>query len=116
MSFDPAEIEAVALRVAELLGEQDAGASGLVDAASLAQMLGVKRRWVYARARELGAIRLGDGPRAPLRFDARRVRETLARRDGTRPRPAAPSAERPSRARARALPPGVMPVRARPSR
>jgi hypothetical protein len=115
MSIDPDEVEAVALRVAELLGEQGAAAAKLVDAASLAQMLGVKRRWVYARASELGAIRLGDGPRAPLRFDARRVRETLARA-GTRPRPAVPSAERPSRARARGLPPGVKPVRARPSR
>src|SRR3954453_12195812 len=116
MTFDPDDIEAVARRVAELLGEQDAVPAGLVDAASLAQMLGVKRRWVYARASQLGAIRLGDGPRAPLRFDARRVRETLARRDGTRPRPPAPSPDRPPRARARARPSGVKPVRARPSR
>jgi len=116
MSLDADDIEAVAVRIAELLAEQLAAAAAYVDAASLAQLLGVERRWVYARATELGAIRLGDGPRAPLRFDVRRVRETLAARNGVGPRPAAPSAQRPARARARALPPGVKPVRARPSR
>ena len=41
----------------------------LVDAAELARRLGIERSWVYAHASELGALRLGRGPRARLRFD-----------------------------------------------
>lgn len=41
----------------------------LIDAAELARRLGIARSTVYANARRFGAIRLGDGPRAPLRFD-----------------------------------------------
>lgn len=72
------EIEAIADRVAELLkveegtaGQQD-GRPVLVDAATLARILGVSRATVYANADELGAIRLGSGRRARLRFDPRR--------------------------------------------
>lgn len=41
----------------------------LVDAATLAGLLGVTPDFVYRHAGELGARRLGDGPRARLRFD-----------------------------------------------
>jgi hypothetical protein len=51
--------------------------SQLVDAAALAQMLGVTRGWVYEHATELGAIRLGAGARPRLRFDPLRVEEAL---------------------------------------
>ncbi len=57
----------------------------LVDAAALAQMLGVTRGWVYEHATELGAIRLGAGARPRLRFDPRRVGEALE--DGLAPGP-----------------------------
>ena len=50
----------------------------LVDAATLARLLNVDRDWVYANARRLGAVRLGDGPKARLRFDATRARAALA--------------------------------------
>ena len=63
---------AVAVRVAALLDErqgQVAQRPGLVDAQALAAELGVARRWVYDHCDELGAIRLGGGPKAPLRFD-----------------------------------------------
>lgn len=40
-----------------------------IDATELAQRLGVTRDWVYANATRLGAIKLGDGPKARLRFD-----------------------------------------------
>jgi hypothetical protein len=65
----PDDVEAIARRVAELL-RRDAAPSvaRLVDAATLARMLGVERDWVYAHARELQAIRLG-GKRGRLRFD-----------------------------------------------
>ena len=41
----------------------------LVDAAAVAEFLAVSRDYVYAHAAELGARRLGTGPRARLRFD-----------------------------------------------
>jgi hypothetical protein len=115
MNLDADDIEAVAARVVELLDERDGSGSRLVDAATLARTLQVERDWVYARARELGAIRLGDGPKAPLRFDVRLVRALLAA-DEEKARPAEPTPRRRGRPRKRALPPGVKPVRARPSR
>ena len=80
MTLDDDDIEAVATRVVELLrGEHRArAAADLVDAATLARVLNVERDWVYAHARELGAVRLGDGPKARLRFDLTRARATLA--------------------------------------
>jgi hypothetical protein len=49
--------------------------TGLVDAATLAELLGVERNWVYAHAKQLGGIRLG-GPRGRLRFDLQRISES----------------------------------------
>jgi len=49
----------------------------LVDAATLAGLLGVSRAYVYEHATDLGALRLGDGPRARLRFDPDRARAGL---------------------------------------
>ena len=43
-------------------------------------MLGVSEDWVRDHAAELGAIRVGDGPRGMLRFEAARVRTALERR------------------------------------
>jgi hypothetical protein len=116
MRLDADDIEAVALRVAELVREQTEAAARYVDATDLARILGVERDWVYARASRLGAVRLGDGPKARLRFDVRRVQELLAAGSRSEPRPAEPSPGRRARARARPLLPGVKPVRARPSR
>jgi hypothetical protein len=52
--------------------------SGLVDAATLAQLLGVERAWVYEHAAELGAIPLGSGPRPRLRFNPQLALERLS--------------------------------------
>ena len=74
-------VEAVAQRTAELvlerLGERSA-APEHVDAAELARVLGVARSWVYAHSAELGAVRLGDGPRSRLRFDVETARAAVA--------------------------------------
>jgi hypothetical protein len=51
----------------------------LISAAELARRLGIARSTVYANARRFGAIRLGDGPRAPLRFDYAAVLASLPR-------------------------------------
>jgi hypothetical protein len=79
VTLDDDDIEAVASRVVELLrGENRVRDADLVDAATLARTLNVERDWVYAHARELCAVRLGDGPKARLRFDPARARATLA--------------------------------------
>jgi hypothetical protein len=62
------EVEAVARQVAALLAASP-GSLPLLSAGEVAARLGVERSWVYAHARELGVVRLGDGPRPRLRFD-----------------------------------------------
>lgn len=111
MKLDHEDIQQIAERVVELLlsdskrcmsvsstvgsafarGRPAPSLSGLVDAATLAQALGVDRRWVYAHAKQLGGIRLG-GPQGRLRFDLARLGEKL---DPASPYPAQrPTAER----------------------
>ena len=74
MTLPRRDIEAVAKRVVELLQDEAPEArkrpERLVDAATVARLLGVSRATVYAKADELGAIRVGNGKRARLRFDA----------------------------------------------
>jgi hypothetical protein len=89
--LEPDDVEAIARRVAELLGTGPQPVR-YVDAAQFAQALGVERAWVYAHAAQLGALRLG-GPRGRLRFDLERVRAALAAGDAAgceRPRTAPP--------------------------
>ncbi len=109
----PETIEQIAHRVAELLRsdesarEAGAGARRMLDAAQLARRLGVTRAWVYEHAAELGAVALGDGPRARLRFDPEIAEKVLEarRRGGTPGAPeAAPSGRGPGRPRRRRVP------------
>jgi len=53
---------------------------GLVGARELAEGLGVSLDYVYAHATELGAMRLGSGPKARIRFDLDRARQALEAR------------------------------------
>ena len=81
-------VDAIARRVVELLegnGSRSTDATVTADASGtcltvsqVAARYRVSRSWVYAHQRELGAMRLGDGPRARLRFDARVVAEAIA--------------------------------------
>jgi hypothetical protein len=67
------QIQAIADAVAERLAEppnMPGRPDRLVDAATLAELLGTSRGWIYEHKHELGALRLGDGPRPRLRFDA----------------------------------------------
>jgi len=50
----------------------------LVDAAAVAAHLGTSRGYVYSHALELGARRLGSGPKARLRFSLAEVDERLS--------------------------------------
>ena len=97
MSLDPDDIERIARRVAELVSPAPAG-QRYVDAATLADERGVDRDWVYAHARELGAIRLG-GPRGRLRFDRHQALAALAKESPSPMR--APARSTPRRRRQR---------------
>lgn len=83
--------EVTASRVVELLREGEAPfpREGLVEVDDVAGLLRVDRNWVYEHKTELGAIRLGDGPAGPLRFDAAQVlayvRERRLRADDAEP-------------------------------
>jgi hypothetical protein len=69
---DPAE------RLAERLRRlTPASAEPLVDAAEIARLHGKTRSCVYEHAGELGAVRLGSGPRPRLAFSPARVAERL---------------------------------------
>lgn len=103
MTLDDEDIERIAARVVELL--QDGGETGgtrYVDAAFVAQKLGVDRDWVYAHARELGGVRLG-GPRGRLRFDLQKIRRQLDGPDEAQPKPCERRQARPRKRRPRRL-------------
>ena len=57
----------------------------LLTAAEVAARLSVARGWVYEHARELGVVRLGDGPRPRLRFDPAVVERMLLPRPAPAP-------------------------------
>ncbi len=104
----PETIERIAQRVVQLLHHQaqpSADAAGtppreLMDADQLAKHLGLTRAWVYEHAQQLGAIRLGDGPRPRLRFDPQTATQALdTRRRPTEPAHATPRPGRPRRRR-----------------
>jgi hypothetical protein len=93
-------VDAIARRVVELLEGARARADATRPAADtggacltvsqVAARYRVSRSWVYAHQRELGAMRLGDGPRARLRFDPRVVADAITAFDRSQ-RPAEPA-------------------------
>jgi hypothetical protein len=110
--LDPADIEAIADLVVERLAERDRRPAriGLATASEVAERYGVSLSWVYANKHRLGAVVLGDGPKARLRFDLERVREAL---DAPIDDPPEPPRRRRGRPRKGALPPGVKLIQAR---
>ena len=101
----PAFIDAIARRVLELdFGSTlstRAGESALLTVAEVAARLNVSHAWVYAHKRDLGAIRLGNGPKARLRFEATAVLAELHRRDRPADSAAGEPKKTPKRARRR---------------
>jgi hypothetical protein len=89
MDLDPTEaataanvdlrlVDAIARRVLQLLSDQSPdGEDQLLTVAQVACRFQVHPNWVYANARRLGAVRLGDGPKAPLRFDPARIGQAI---------------------------------------
>jgi hypothetical protein len=111
VDLNPAAIEAIARRVAELLAAERSGDSPeqvLVTAAEIARRFGVSRDTAYAKADEWGAIRLGDGPKARLRFDPQLVAERLGTEKAPAAKPRPRSHRRPSTA-----PTELLPIRGR---
>lgn len=94
----------IASRVIERLAEQRIGPAW-VDAVTLARLLGISRAAVYDHAEELGARRLGDGPRPRLRFDPEVARAAWTARLDTPP----PQSPRPRSRRLRRV--ELLPVR-----
>jgi hypothetical protein len=81
-AWDADFVDAVARRVVELLrAEGVASLEGprLLTVAAVSAEFGVSTDWLYANARSLGAIRLGSGPRARLRFDRATIADRIAR-------------------------------------
>lgn len=71
-----ADVDAVAQRVVEILrGTRHAPV--WLTAQEVGSQFGLSAAWVREHADQLGAVRLGGGPRPRLRFDASAVREAL---------------------------------------
>ena len=102
-------VEAIAERVAELLIDHVGEPFRLIATPVVARMLAVSQGWVRDHASELGAIRVGDGPKGALRFDPRRVRAALERRRVERPGEASPGRPGPRR-RSRGVAPTAIPA------
>ena len=90
-------------RLADLLADRLAARLGvrtpaqpepLVDAAEIARLHGKTRSWVYEHAGELGAIRLGSGPRPRLGFSPGRVAASLEKVNLPASRPEIPQPRR----------------------
>jgi hypothetical protein len=114
--LDSSEIEEIASRIGDAIVERVAQVimtEGLIptapattawlDAQEVARRLGVSRDWVYEHADELGASRIGSGPRPRLRFPP----EILDQRS-TKLTPAEATSEAPKR---RSKPGGLIPIR-----
>ena len=71
--LDVTLVDLIAQRVLQLLGDRNGDEIQLLTVAQVARRFQVHPSWVYANARRLGALRLGTGPKAPLRFDPHRV-------------------------------------------
>lgn len=91
----------VARLAARLGGLMPEPAEPLVDAGEIARLFGMTRSWVYDHAGELGAVRLGSGPRPRLGFSLARVAAHFERASEptpvTMPRPAQPRRPRADR-------------------
>jgi len=81
----PESIEALASRLAEVLGETPAaepegseeGKKKMLSPAEVSELWGVSRVWVYRHAEALGVKRMGSGTRPRLRFDPEEIEERL---------------------------------------
>jgi hypothetical protein len=114
-ALSPEALEQLAQRVSELVSDRVVMGPPLVDAEALARFLNVERSWVYQHATKLGAVRLGDGPRARLRFDVveakRRLTCCMSRGSEDPPSGAVESVRRRRRSRLLGTSSALLPIR-----
>jgi len=91
--------EAVARRVVAMLEIPQPAAVPWLTAEQVAQVLAVDRAYVYEHAAELGGRRLGDGPKARLRFRVEDLEERLPCLSSRGPQPSASAAAKPLKRR-----------------
>lgn len=104
VDLTPQAVEQVVTRVAQLLHRQQedrerqrvSEPTGMLTVSELAQHLHLNRAWVYEHADELGAIRVGNGPKARLRFDLHTAKTALGQQQAG-PAPAGAKTRRPTR-------------------
>jgi len=115
MTLDEEDIAAIAATVAKLMTSPRAerATRGLTTASEVARALGVSRSWVYANKDRLGAIQLGTGPKARLRFDLTAAKAAFRSRLEQPKKDAAASPVRGSRPRTPAVPGGVELIKGR---
>jgi hypothetical protein len=78
---DSVDADLIARRVVEVLREVEGPMNrGLLKTEEAAQLLGVDAEWVRANRVALGAVKLGDGPKARLRFPREAIDAYLAPR------------------------------------
>jgi hypothetical protein len=111
--IDQASIDAIAYRVVELLRDEGntKRVAHLIDAAEVARRFSVSKDYVYDHSADLGAVRLGVGPKAHLRFDPDVVAERLAPRPDPRAIASAPTTPRRQR---RGVAVDLLPIRREP--
>ncbi len=81
VDLSPQAVERVSVRVVQLLRQrQPQGEPELISAGELARRLRVERPWVYRHRALLGGMRIGEGPKAPWRFEYRTAVEALRSR------------------------------------
>jgi predicted DNA-binding transcriptional regulator AlpA len=74
----PRIAELVSAEIRDAMSEGATPSSGrLLTAAQVAQFVGIGRDAVYRRAEEFGAVRIGAGSKARLRFDAEKLTAAL---------------------------------------
>jgi len=100
------DLRAFAEVLADVLAERGlvvstlaASPARVLDAAEVGRLLGRDRRWVYDHARELGAFRFGEGPKARIGFDVMTVERWKRERQIGRSEPEIPRVRRRSRSR-----------------
>jgi hypothetical protein len=80
VDLTPQAVEQVARRVAHLLQHKQLQTQPeLITAGELARRLRVQRPWIYKNRHLLGGQRIGDGPKAPWRFDVDTATQAIQR-------------------------------------
>lgn len=98
------DVRAIAEAIADVLAERGlvvyAGPSGsarILNAREVSKLLGRSAQWVYAHATELGAIRMGNGPKARIGFDLASIEQWKRDHQIRPPEPRKPPRRRPRR-------------------